>query len=265
MNGKTKKMEIKRENKKALPKLFLIIAVCAVLGFFAGFGAAWLGDNDPASIAGNLHRFWTAGAPINLPVLAVLLMIPAQVLYFREKKAFSRWDGEEEEALEKIETILSIALLLVGCFMIFIYFGMAVILSAIDALSKAAVIICLAEMLLSLFWAAVLQQKLVDLEKQINPEKQGSVYDTKFSKKWMDSCDEREQLIIYKSAYQSYKFTSTFCLVLSLVVMLGSIPFGYGPLPACIVLLVWLVMMLSYCIAAMKLEKHKKADKKEDA
>ena len=265
MNGQTKEMEIKRENKKALPKLFLIIAVCAVVGFFAGFGAAWLGDNDPAAFSESLRRFWTASAPINLPVLAVLLMIPAQILYFREKKAFSRWDGEDEEALEKIETILSVALLLVGSFMIFIYFAMAVILADINALSGKMLLICLAEMLLSLFWTAVLQQKLVDLEKQINPEKQGSVYDIKFNKKWMDSCDEREQLIIYKSAYQSYRFTSTFCLILSIVVMLGSIPFGYGPLPACIVLLVWLVMMLSYCIAAMKLEKHKKADKKEDA
>lgn len=265
MNGQTKEMEIKRENKKALPKLFLIIAVCAVVGFLAGFGAAWLGDNDPAAFSESLRRFWTASAPINLPVLAALLMIPAQLLYFREKKAFSCWDGEDEETLEKIETHLSIALLLVGSFMIFIYFGMAVILASIGALSGGAVAVCLAEMLLSLFWSAVVQQKLVDLEKQINPEKQGSVYDIKFSKKWMDSCDEREQLIIYKSAYQSYRFTSTFCLVLSIVVMLGSIPFGYGPLPACIVLLVWLVMMLSYCIAAMKLEKHKKADKKEDA
>ena len=149
--------------------------------------------------------------------------------------------------------------------MIFIYFAMAVILADINALSGKMLLICLAEMLLSLFWTAVLQQKLVDLEKQINPEKQGSVYDIKFNKKWMDSCDEREQLIIYKSAYQSYRFTSTFCLILSIVVMLGSIPFGYGPLPACIVLLVWLVMMLSYCIAAMRLEKHKKADQKEDA
>ena len=39
----------------------------------------------------------------------------------------------------------------------------------------------------------VLQQKIVDLERRINPEKRGSVYDMKFQKTWMDSCDEAER------------------------------------------------------------------------
>jgi hypothetical protein len=139
--------------------------------------------------------------------------------------------------------------------MILLYFGLAVMLSSMEVLSGRILLLCLAELIVSLFWSSVLQQKAVDLEKQINPEKRGSVYDLKFAKKWEDSCDEREKMIIYKSAYLAYKTTSRFCIGLSIVLMLGSLPFGYGPLPAGAVLLVWLVQLVRYCVAAMKLEK----------
>ena len=34
-----------------------------------------------------------------------------------------------------------------------------------------------------------LQQMTVDFQKIMNPEKQGSVYDLRFQKKWEESCD----------------------------------------------------------------------------
>lgn len=264
MKNKTKEMENKKENKKAMPKLLIIMVVCAALGFFAGMGMVFLSEMDMESLFQNLKAFWTASAPWSLPVFALLLMLPATILYGQQKSAFSHWDGNNEQAVEQIENKLSIALIFDSSFMIFLFFGMAIILSSIVRLSKPAAILCLAEMILSLAWVVLIQQKIVDLEKQINPEKKGSVYDVKFNKKWMDSCDEREQFLIYKSAYQAYKTTSTFCMALSLALMLGSMPFGYGPLPAGAVLLVWLVEMLSYCITSVKLEKHKLDKKAEE-
>ena len=40
------------------------------------------------------------------------------------------------------------------------------------------------------------------LTRRINPEKQGSVYDTKFFEKWVDSCDESEQRQMGQAAFQ---------------------------------------------------------------
>ncbi len=263
MKNDAKEIEIKKENKKAMPKLLIIMLACAVLGFFVGMGMAFLSEVDiEKSLFQHLDAFWIASAPWCLPVFALVLLLPSTVLYLSQKSAFSRWDGENEESIERIEAILGIALILDGSFMIFLFFGMAVILSTIDSHSGIVAAICVAEMILTLLWIILMQQKIIDLEKQINPEKKGSVYDTKFNKKWMDSCDEREQLLIFKSAYQAYKVTSNFCMILSLLLMLGSLPFGYGPLPAGAVLLVWLVEMLSYCITAAKLEKNKNKEGK---
>ncbi|MDY4515087.1 MAG: DUF3169 family protein [Lachnospiraceae bacterium] len=36
-----------------------------------------------------------------------------------------------------------------------------------------------------------------------NPEKTASVYDTKFQKKWMDSCDEAEKILIREATIQA--------------------------------------------------------------
>lgn len=39
----------------------------------------------------------------------------------------------------------------------------------------------------------IIQQKAVDITKIMYPEKTASVYDLKFQKKWVDSCDEAEK------------------------------------------------------------------------
>ncbi|MGL6219074.1 MAG: DUF3169 family protein [Lacrimispora sphenoides] len=57
----------------------------------------------------------------------------------------------------------------------------------------------------------VTQQKIINFEKEINPEKRGSVFNQKFSKKWEKSCDEAERLSIYKSTYTSYRAVTVTC------------------------------------------------------
>ena len=99
------------------------------------------------------------------------------------------------------------------------------------------------------------QQLMVDLEKEMNPSKRGSVYDAKFRDKWEESCDELEKIIIYKSAYKAYKTTALTCVILWIVTATLSIAFKTGPLPSVAVTVIWLVQTVSYCREAMKLER----------
>ena len=99
------------------------------------------------------------------------------------------------------------------------------------------------------------QQLMVDLEKEMNPSKKGSVYDAKFRDKWEESCDELKKVIIYKSAYKAYKTTALTCIVLWVVTATLSIAFKTGPLPSIAVTVIWLVQTVSYCREAMKLER----------
>ena len=76
--------------------------------------------------------------------------------------------------------------------------------------------------------AVILQQKCVDSAKKTNPEKTASVYDTKFHKKWMDSCDEAEKIMLGKCAFKAYAATNAVCTVLSIVLAICALILGIG-------------------------------------
>ena len=103
--------------------------------------------------------------------------------------------------------------------------------------------------------AQSIQQMLVDFTKVLYPQKNGSVYDIKFSEKWEDSCDELEKLMIYKAAYKAYKTTNGMCCFGLVAMILLSFFFHYGPLPAMLVGCIWLAHTVSYYLEARRLEK----------
>ncbi len=98
----------------------------------------------------------------------------------------------------------------------------------------------------------------------MNPEKRGSVYDMKFQKKWMDSCDEAERRQIGQACYAAYRVTGNLCIGLWLALMILGFVYDIGILPLFSVMLIWGVMQVSYVLASMKLE-HGKASGKENA
>ena len=97
------------------------------------------------------------------------------------------------------------------------------------------------------------QQKLVNLTKEINPEKKGSIYDVKFQKKWEASCDEAELFAIYKSAYRSYCITQRLCIILWLFCIIGGFVWGFGAVPVLLVSIIWGTMITSYSYYAIHL------------
>ena len=99
------------------------------------------------------------------------------------------------------------------------------------------------------------QQKIVDFEKKLNPEKRGSVYDSKFAKKWYESCDEAERSIICQAALSAYRAGNTACLILWALLIVGHMLFNSGLLPIAVVTVFWLILTLSYSLKAYRLER----------
>ncbi len=76
-----------------------------------------------------------------------------------------------------------------------------------------------------------------------------------FQKKWMDSCDEAEKIMIGKCAYKAYSATNAVCTALSVVLAICSLVLGIGFLPSFAVCLIWLVNLSVYCKEAMRYSK----------
>ncbi len=253
--------EIRKANRKALPKFILIMVISLLVGGSIGFCAAKYGVD---SLAGGLKSagafFGTYLAPWLMLMIAVIMPVVCVLIYRSAKKLLSSWDGENEEMSDTIDQKLSIVIWVTSTALILSYFLIASLYSSgFEAFENEHHLVLSLIGMIAFFAimveAVIIQQKCVDAAKKTNPEKTVSVYDPRFHKKWMDSCDEAEKMMIGKCAFQAYAATNAVCTVLSVVLALSALIFGIGFLPSLAVCLVWIVNQSVYCREALKYAK----------
>lgn len=257
---KENKLErIKMENKKAGKSFVIIIVISMLIGGAAGFGSV-IFEDFLFSMPNIITYILTIISPYAIAVVSIALLSIAAILYKQGKKLYRDWDGDDEEPIDRVETLLGYALWLGSLNLIFNFFFFAAGLS-LDCFNKEIngwqikFVFFFISFILSLVFIVVEQQKIIDFEKLMNPEKQGSVYDMHFAKKWEESCDEAQKLKIYKSAYKAYQAVNMTCIGLWCVLMIGSLTWNYGILPIAVVSIIWAVLLSTYCMEAIKLEK----------
>ena len=247
---------IKEEDKKASKSFTIIIILAACIGGIIGFCTAFFQDHFSLS----LDSFITVLATY-MPLAGILLLaavtIISSVFYKKALKQKALWSGDIDEVYETMDRYLCIPLFLTSTSMIVIYtlfgadFAWGNYISS--KLYLPNMIANLVMIIYCMFFVISFQKKVINLEKEINPEKRGSIYDMKFKDKWMDSCDEWEQLMIYKSAYKAYTVTSTVCLALWIITFFTGVLFHTGIMPILIIGIIWLVLSCSYQIEAARL------------
>ena len=236
----------------------------------------WVNVKAWGKNAENLMKFATKGTQIYIEgtpyasaymskksagvAVAVIVPVVCVPIYQSATKLLASWDGENEEMSDTIDEKLSIVLWVTSAAFILSYFLIAASYAngfetfkteTSGALFLAGIIGFLTIMI----EAVIFQQKCVDTTKKMNPEKTASVYDTKFQKKWMESCDEAEKIMIGKCAFKAYAATNTVCSILSIVLAICALVFGIGFLPSLVVCLIWIVNQSVYCKEALKYSK----------
>lgn len=255
------KDKIQQENRKALPKFLLILACSAVAGLvIAGIMIATWETGTDYTLADVLHEALGLASPWLTGAVTVICMPIVLHYYFQGKRRWESWDGEEEAAINQAEHELSLGLMIadINLVLTMLFYGLTCTLWY----SWMGFVISNVNMIVSLVLLVLYQQRTVDLCKRINPEKQGSVYDINFQKKWIASCDEAERTKIYKSAYRAYRNNSIMLPVLWFVAVMAGLWFdGVGPLAVVLVSVAWLVQTLSYGLENLRLEAPKKQTK----
>ena len=253
--------EIKKANRKALPKFMLIMVISLLVGVLGGFCSAKYGLNSLSDGMKSAGAFFSAYiAPWLMLAAAVILPVVCIPIYRSTKKLISSWDGENEEISDTIDQKLSIVIWVTSAALILSYFLIAASYAEGFATfekenSIIPFFVGIAGFFAIMIEAVILQQKCVDSAKKTNPEKTASVYDTKFHKKWMDSCDEAEKIMLGKCAFKAYAATNAVCTVLSIVLAICALILGIGFLPSLAVCLIWIVNQSVYCKEALKYSK----------
>lgn len=247
----------KSENRQALPKFFLTMLGSLLAGGLLGFAVGLSRFFDTGEIAGRLNGALQAATPWGIPVTTVLTMGACFLLYRAAAKKYAAWDGgDESDATESAEILLSWTLLLSAVQLLINFFFLTAVTGiGADQLEDANVLGMIGVFLLSCGVVIFTQQKVVDLERRMNPEKHGSVYDTKFQKKWLDSCDESERRQIGEASRRAYMVTTRVCLGLWLVLTVLGMVFELGMLPVTVLLLVWGTLQVAYTLACIRLSK----------
>ena len=251
----------RRENKKALPKFILIVVCSLILGGVLGVLMVKLSLEDFQEVLDGAGLYFTNyAAPwliIALPAVEFAICLP---LYFSAKKRLAAWDGEDESVSGEVEAKLSVCIWITGLCTVLAFFLLAAMFAGFvqnagtpRMMPRPLFFGGLAAFLIDLFAPMMLQQKLVDLTKQLNPEKKGSVYDPKFQKTWYGSCDEAERAAIGQCAFKAYQAMVMVCMVLWVVFALGGMFFDWGFLPALAVCVVWGAGQSAYAWWTLKL------------
>lgn len=246
------KRDDKGINRKAFPKFLLWVLLGGVLGFFAGLAGGIASDLHLAdSVEAWLTGVLQAAAPWGIPVTSGVLLAICLGFYLSAKRLYMAWDGEDETLPDQVDRKLNYTLHCSSLATILDFFFIAVGVLYTDSGRMALLIV--GEMLVSVALVVLVQQKIVDLVRRMNPEKQVSVYDSKFQKKWYNTCDEAERAQIGQASYQAFQAANRACIALWLVLLLLSYVLPIGLLPMVAVLLIWAVLQVSYILACIRL------------
>ena len=257
--------EIRQANRKALPKFILFTIACVLVSAVAGFCAAWFGLEQLTGALARLGRsFSLYAAPWLMVACAILRPALCIPMYRSAKLLLSSWDGEEESLLETIDRKLTHAQWINNLFNVLIYFLFGAVFSigvfAVKDLGGVMFILSLLAFLVGLIEGLMLERRMVDFSKQISPEKEGSVYDFNFRKKWLNSCDEAEKIMIGQCAYKAYQASNTTCMILWIIFVLSAMFFDTGFLPVLVVCVIWGVSLSVYTHWTIKLSKSGRID-----
>ena len=251
--------EIKEANRKAMPGFLLLVLVGAIVGGIVGFYSA---KYDVDRLAGSMK---SAGAFFGNYVsswilLAIAVITPRVVIpvYQKTKRLLLAWDGKDESVCDIAEKKLNTVLLINGIALISAFVLISATYSGGFAMIEKHLnmyVLAIVTFLVILAEGIITQQKVVDIIKIMYPEKTASVYDLKFQKKWVDSCDEAEKIMIGRCAFEAFKVTNSVCGALSVILAISALMFDIGFLPSFVVCLIWLVNQCVYCRAAAKCSK----------
>lgn len=247
----------KSENRKALP-LFSVIMLCALaLGVVIGLLAVRSdGGSWQSVVTDALKWFFVHCTYFVLLALAVSMLSFGCAAISRAKRSLAALDGEaEDDEIRAIDRVLSLGLNYISLASALAYFFFAALLCYLPEMELFRFLIGFVSFIAILVLMMLLQQRLVDLARRLYPEKRGSVYDIKFQKKWLKSCDEAEKAIIANAALHAYKTTQALCVALWMLFVLSHMFFRTGLLPIFAVSVIWISSLFAYQHKAAQIDK----------
>ncbi|MBO4456390.1 MAG: DUF3169 family protein [Butyrivibrio sp.] len=186
-------------------------------------------------------------------------------LYIKSKKLAENWDGEDEKQINKIEFCLDIVGSIISLTVIAGIMLWMLDFSNIEGCADSRTAWIIHTVLFSCMfgWIYIVRGKMMSFKQKLNCEDRIHVLDLRFERKYFESRDEGQKMIIYRATHDVFKGLSYINPVLMLIAFIGKISFDTGNFPVVIVLVAWLMEMMIYTRAVFKYkyrDKNRKAE-----
>ena len=167
------KDSVQQDNRRALPKFLAVVAASAVLGGIGGFLAAAAAKPEMLeAMRTGLDRVMQMVGPWGIPVSSVVLLLPAWLHYCSARRLYRCLEPDaEENTVEEIQRRTNFSLLFNTLETIFAFFFLAASFQYTYAPFNVVLF------LIAMTCIILLEQKVIDLTRRINTEKNASAYD----------------------------------------------------------------------------------------
>lgn len=247
-------------------KMGLVMLAAAAGGGVLGFLGIFLLDGNLEGIEEGMFKILAGIQKLQIPLLTGITVLSVafgewnlrklkdigrQILSTEDEEC-DRWEYEEERVgaqgviVNILSQIFCILVLAVGYSIEYIEDNHAEGMLA----SCIIFLICYAY---DGFW----QVRFVKVTQVSHPEKKGDPSSRRFQKQWLESCDEAERELIFKSAYKAYSQMNTWIPILLVIAMLGHLFFETGIMAIVMVAVIWLVLSLTYLRSCVGLKGSK--------
>ncbi|MBO4347394.1 MAG: DUF3169 family protein [Lachnospiraceae bacterium] len=266
MNDEKRLEEIKKEDSKRKPFFYVILIIGCILGGITGYIVA-----SKQEMIDVIFDFLRYNARISGVIFAALLIVFGLVMYIicltRILSSKKLWAKEEErdDNWDKIERDLCVTNTLTSVSLIMIYFlygcvtyNLKTTLSTVKEVSviqiafNTAFVAGLVFMILYMFLFFGIQRKIIEQEKIMNPEKKGSLYDFRFSKKWYESFDEAERKQVGIASFKAYGIVNYTCLATMVVLIFLGMVCEITIIPYLVVAVIWLTQIIAFGVENRK-------------
>ncbi|HIS55192.1 MAG TPA: DUF3169 family protein [Candidatus Fimimorpha excrementavium] len=249
------KKKARKENpRRSFLLFFLIMIISMIIG---GIGGGLMVDQQKSveDILQTVFNWMEQGSGWAALGVTVVGMTASAGVYLWCRREAKAWDGEDEKYIERVEDWLSMGQIMMNIVMILSFCLDAMAFSGLFETAEEEwmrLLIPLMDLIVVLAFIVILQRSYVELAKRINPEKRGDTFDFNFQKTWLESCDEQEQMIIYKSSYRSFRAMQTVFPICWCVLLMLSIAVEIGVIPFLLIGVLWMIHTMTYYMGTMK-------------
>lgn len=254
--------EQKTENTLRTIIIFIVyMALCFIGGYAIGglSGHIRQMDFDLSALKWQVYEMLSGVIPVVYVGINLFFFLPGYLMLFQYVRRMKGWDGEDEQYIKAVENGFSgISNLAVIVMIINVLLDITCrFLGTRDGATRAVRInmhsVSLTVMIVAVALFILMQALILKYIKRINPEKRGNLFALNFQKTWMSSCDEAEQMILFRSGFKAYRAVNAVCIICYFVLLV--LEPEVGLVPIILVGTIWLTNTIAFARENKKLDK----------